>query len=65
LPEALSEVVRIAPAVGLDLQGSTVILDSLYECRANRKAIFNRGMIPNVNPSGRQKATQARTQAAV
>jgi hypothetical protein len=28
----------------MDLQGTIVSLDGLYDCRANRKAIFNRGM---------------------
>jgi hypothetical protein len=33
-----------------------VSLDGVYDCRANRKAIFNRGMIPNIpeNPRGRK-----------
>jgi hypothetical protein len=31
-------------------------LDGVYDSRANRKAIFNRGMIPNIpaNPRGRK-----------
>ena len=53
LREALPEVMRIARKIGLDLQGSIVSLDGLYDCRANRKAIFNRGMIPNINPNVR------------
>jgi transposase len=53
LREALPAVVRIARAVGLDLRGSVVSLDGVYDWRANRKAIFNRGMIPNINPNGR------------
>ncbi len=28
-------------------------LDGVYDCPRNRKAIFNRGMIPNINPNGR------------
>jgi hypothetical protein len=27
--------------------------DGVYDCRANRKAIFNRGMVPNINPNPR------------
>jgi transposase len=53
LREALPEVMRSARAVGLDLQGGIVSLDGVYDCRANRKAIFNRGMIPTINPNGR------------
>jgi hypothetical protein len=37
----------------MDLQGSIVSLDGVYDCRPNRKAIFNRGMIPNINPNSR------------
>jgi len=51
LREALPEVIRISRAVGLDLQGTVVSLDGVYDCRANRKAIFNRGMVPNINPN--------------
>jgi hypothetical protein len=48
----------------MDLQGTVVSLDGVYDCRLNRKAIFNRGMIPNINPNLRaRKKTQARPQA--
>jgi hypothetical protein len=53
LREALPEVMRIAREVGLDLQGAVVSLDGVYDCRANRKAIFSRGMVPNINPNPR------------
>ena len=53
LRDALPEVMRIAREVGMDLQGSIVSLDGVYDCRLNRKAIFNRGMIPNINPNPR------------
>jgi hypothetical protein len=39
--------------VGMDLQGSIASLDGVYDCRANRRAIFNRGLIPNINPNPR------------
>src|SRR6202051_3722866 len=42
LREALPEVMRISREVGMDLQGTVVSLDGVYDCRANRKAIFNR-----------------------
>src|SRR6195952_5839359 len=62
LREALPEVMRIARNGSLDLQGSIVSLDGVYDCRANRKAIFNRGMIPNINPNvrGRKQPKQGR-----
>ena len=53
LREALPKVMRIVRDVGMDLQGSIVSLDGVYDCWANRKAIFNRGMIPNINPNAR------------
>jgi hypothetical protein len=62
LREALPEVTRLARAIGIDLRGSIVSLDGVYDCRANRKAIFNRGMIPNINPNlrGRKQLRQGR-----
>ena len=53
---------RIADAVGLDLKGTIVSLDGVYDCRVNRKSIFNRGMIPNINanPRGRKIAKRGR-----
>ena len=37
-------------------------LDGVYDCRRNRKAIFNRGMVPNINPNprGRKSAQRGR-----
>ena len=60
LREALPQLTRIARVVGMDLQGATVSLDGVYDCRANRKAIFNRGMIPNINPNSRGRKTPKR-----
>ncbi len=48
LKEALPQVTRIAKKVGLDLNKTIVSLDGIYDSRSNRKAIFNRGMIPNI-----------------
>jgi hypothetical protein len=47
LRAALPKVMRTARFVGLDLQGTIVSLDGGYDCRQNRKAIFNRDMVPN------------------
>ncbi|CAD6561621.1 hypothetical protein LMG28727_07495 [Paraburkholderia kirstenboschensis] len=62
LRTALSGLIRMAHAFGMDLQGATVSLDGVYDCRANRKAIFNRGMIPNIpeNVRGRKTAKRGR-----
>ena len=55
LRDALPIVMQIACFVGLDLQGSIVSLDGVYDCRLNRKAIFNRGMVPNINANPRAR----------
>jgi len=60
LREALPAIMRIARAVGLDLWGGIVSLDGVYDGRANRKAIFNRGMIPNINPNLRGRTQPKR-----
>jgi len=54
--EALPQVTRLAHAIGLDLQGTVVSLDASM-IADDRKAIFNRGMVPNINAqSTRRKA---------
>jgi len=62
LREALPVVTRIAGSIGLDLRGTIVSLDGVYDCRRNRKAIFNLGMVPNINanPRGRKVTKRGR-----
>jgi len=60
LREALPQLTCIARAVGLDLRGSIVGLDGVYDSKANRKAIFNRGMAPNINENPRGRKTTKR-----
>jgi transposase len=62
LKEALPQVTRIAKKVGLDLNKTIVSLDGIYDSRSNRKAIFNRGMVPNIpaNPRGRKTPKRGR-----
>jgi len=60
LREALPQLTRIAKAIGLDLHDTIVSLDGVYDCRANRKAIFNRGMTPNINANPRGRKTPKR-----
>ena len=62
LRAALANVMRIAHSDSLDLQGTIVSLDGVHDCRRNRKAIFNRGMVPNINanPRGRKFAKRGR-----
>ena len=62
LRDALPQLMQTARAVGMDLHGTIVSLDGVYDCRLNRKAIFNRGMIPNINPNpcGRKRPKRGR-----
>lgn len=60
LREALPELTRIASCAGIELQGTVVSLDGVYDCRLNRKAIFNRGMVPNINPNPRGRKSVKR-----
>ncbi|MEL7086775.1 MAG: transposase [Cyanobacteria bacterium J06597_1] len=60
LSEALSNLGRIAQTVGLELSDATISLDSAYDSRRNRKAIFNRGMIPNIPENRRGRKTPKR-----
>ena len=62
LRDALPKLTAMARGIGADLQGTIVSLDGVYDCRRNRKAIFNRGMIPNIpeNPRGRKTPKRGR-----
>jgi transposase len=60
--QALPLIMQIAKTAGFSLKGSIVSLDGAYDCRRNRKAIFNRGMTPNINenPRGRKGTKRGR-----
>jgi IS5 family transposase len=62
LPEGLHALKQVAKEVGLDLRGAYVNLDGGFDSRANRKAIFNAGMIPNIkeNPRSRKRPKRGR-----
>jgi transposase len=62
LVPALSALTDIAKAVGIELRGSIVSFDGVYDSKANRKAIFNRGLIPNIpeNRRSRKKTKRGR-----
>lgn len=62
LRKALPSLTRIAKKIGLELDNTIFSLDSAYDSRANRKAIFNRGMVPNIpeNPRGRKTPKRGR-----
>src|SRR5258708_26919805 len=53
LREALPQLTRIARAPGLDLRGTIVSLDAVYDCQHNRTAIFNPHMLPNIKSNSR------------
>ncbi|WP_244212263.1 transposase [Paraburkholderia hospita] len=61
----LPRLTRLARAVGLDPRGTVVSLDGVYDCRRNRKAIVNRGMVPNINPNSRGRKSQKRGRKAL
>jgi len=60
LRDALPRLTEMARAIGADLHGSTLSLDGVYDCRPNRKAIFNRGMTPNIPENRRGRKTPKR-----
>src|SRR5919108_1982821 len=61
-PEGLKALKKVAKEVGLDLRGAYVNLDGGFDSRANRKGIFNAGMIPNIteNPRNRKRTKRGR-----
>jgi len=64
LRDALPKLIQMERAIGAQLQGIIISLDGVYDCRASRKAIFNRSMIPNIpeNPRGRKTPRRGRRQ---
>lgn len=60
LQQALPRLSASAQVVGVTLRGCIVSLDGGYDCIANRKAIFNRGMVPNINENVRGRKSPKR-----
>jgi len=60
LEPGLEELVKCAKTVGLDLSGSIISLDGVYNSKANRKAIFNKGMTPNMPENKRRRKRKKR-----
>ena len=60
LKAALPQVTRSTKQVDLDLNQTMVSLDGVYDSRSNRKAIFNRGMVPNISENRRGRKTPKR-----
>jgi transposase len=63
LPEGLKGLKRVARCAGLELGGAYLNLDGGFDSQANRKAIFNAGLIPNIkeNPRNRKTPKRGRT----
>src|SRR5437588_8724787 len=57
LPKGLDALKQVDKEVGVDLRGAYVNLDGGFDSRANRKCIFNAGLIPNIkeNPRNRKR----------
>jgi transposase len=60
LPEGLKGLKRVAKLTGLELGGAYLNLDGGFDSKANRKAIFNAGMIPNIKENPRNRKTPKR-----
>jgi transposase len=62
LPEGLKALKRVAKLTGLSLHRSYLNLDGGFDSKANRKVIFNAGMIPNIkeNPRNRKGTKRGR-----
>jgi hypothetical protein len=55
LPAGWKALKRVAKLTGLGLKGSYLNLDGGFDSTANRKAIFNAGMIPNIKENPRNR----------
>jgi hypothetical protein len=59
MPRRLDATPCVAVHCVLGEQIPIVSLDCVYDCHANRKAIFDRGMVPNINENKHgRKATK-------
>jgi transposase len=64
LLKSLSPLMKTAKAVGIDLSATIMSLDGVYDYPKNRKAIFSRGMVPNINENKRGRKTPKRGRKA-
>lgn len=62
--EAMGPLKTLAKPIGINLKGTFMSLDGVYDCRANRKKIFNAGMIPNINFNKRNRKKTKRGRKA-
>jgi len=59
---AFNHLSRIMNQLNISIKGCIMSLDSAYDSKANRKMIFNRGMIPNIkeNPRSRKQSKRGK-----
>ncbi len=62
LMTCLEKLKQMSDAVGLSLYKTVISLDGIYNSKANRKAIFNRKMVPNINLRACDKKRSGRKQ---
>lgn len=55
LRDSLRDLMRIARENDISLQGTLLNLDGAFDSRKNRKAIFNRGIVPNIPENKRNR----------
>jgi transposase len=62
LPDGLNALKRVAKLTDLKTDGSYLNLDGGFDSRRNRKAIFNAGLVPNIeeNPRNRKPPKRGR-----
>lgn len=58
--EAFGPLKKISSEIGFGIEGSVMSLDGVYDCKANRKMIFNNNMIPNINENKRNRKKSKR-----
>jgi transposase len=61
LVPALAALTDIAKAVGIEPRGTIASFDGVYDSKANRKAIFNRGLAPTILRSRPRPKTSMRS----
>jgi hypothetical protein len=60
LIDALKLLKDTMKSIGAKTLGTVISLDGVYDCRKNRKAIFNSGMTPNINENKRNRKKSKR-----
>jgi len=58
--EAFGPLKKISSEIGFNIDGSIMSLDGVYDCKENRKMIFNNSMVPNINENKRNRKKNKR-----